>query len=166
MLIPIPRPHRRVIKSISNFTEANRWASDVDLRIQEILRSLEEVQRVINNITVSNASPTFILASCAQQIGADNGCYRKITLTNDPTYGALLTASSTFGVNAITLYPPSGPALKVDGTAVRRATSDFTTLTNGYGLVMVDTQSTPQFWRFAMSTDGIPYCQKLGAAAP
>lgn len=167
MLIQIPRPHRRVVKSLTTMTEANRWASDVDLRILEILRCLEDVQRVINNITVTNATPTFISSACAMQLGADNGCFRKVTLSNDSSQGALLTASSNFTVAAISIYPPLGPtALRIDATAVRRSSSDFAALTNGKGFVMVDAQATPHYWRLAMSTDGIPYFHDFGAVAP
>jgi hypothetical protein len=93
------------------------------------------------------------------------GTTSTLTLTDDGTYGALLTGSSSFTVPAISLLPPNGPTpLKIDATAVRRASSDFATLTNGYGYVMVD--GTPHYWRMAMSTDGIPYFHDTGAAAP
>ena len=87
-----------------------------------------------------------------------------VTLTDSATGGALLTASAGFATAAISLLPSSGTAMKVDATAVRRSSSDFTTLTNGYGFVMTD--GVPNYWRLAMSTDGIPYCTNTGASAP
>lgn len=165
MLIRIPRPHRRVVKSLSDMTEANRWASNIDITVDEILRCLGDVQRILNNITVTNAPATFITSACAQQLGADNGCFRNVRLSNDSSQGALLTASNNFTVAALSLYPPLGPtALRIDSTAVRRETSDFMATTNGYGFVMAD--GTPHYWRLAMSTDGIPYFHDTGATAP
>ena len=165
MLIRIPRPHRRVLKSVTDPTELNRWATDVDLRILEILRSLEDVQRVINNITATNAPPTFITSACAQQLGADNGCFRHVRLSNDSSQGALLTASANFTIAAMSLYPPLGPtALRIDATAVRRSTSDYVATTNGYGFVMAD--GVPHYWRLSMSTDGIPFFHDTGATPP
>lgn len=87
-----------------------------------------------------------------------------LKLTNDATNGALLTQLAGFTVAAISLLPSAGTVLKVDSTAVRRSSSDFAALTNGYGYVMVD--GTPHYWRMAMSTDGIPYFHDTGAAAP
>jgi hypothetical protein len=88
-----------------------------------------------------------------------------LTLTNDATSGALLTGSSGFTVGAISLYPSLGPTpLKIDATAVRRASSDFATLTNGKGYVMVDGLS--HYWRLAMSAGGIPYFHDTGTSAP
>lgn len=165
MLIRIPRPHRRVLKSVTDPTELNRWATDIDLRILEILRSLEDVQRVINNITTTNAPATFITSACSSKLGADSGCFRNVRLSNDSSQGALLTASSNFTIAALSLYPPTGPtALRIDATAVRRTSSDFTALTNGFGFVMAD--GVPNYWRLSMTTDGIPFFHNTGAAAP
>ena len=167
MLIRIPRPHRRLVKSLEVISDANRWASDVDLRILEILRSLEDVQRVINNITVTNAPATFITSACSQRLGADTGCFRNVALSNHTTLGALLTASPTFTVGALSLYPPLGPAaLTIDATAVRRASSDFFASTFAKGFVMTDSQATVHYWRLRMSSDGIPFCTDIGATVP
>jgi len=90
----------------------------------------------------------------------------RLTITNDGTYGGLLTQSSGFSVDALSLLPNGGNALKIDATAVRRASSDFLALTQGKGLGMVDAQGTAHYWRLCMSTDGIPYCTNLGTTAP
>jgi hypothetical protein len=87
-----------------------------------------------------------------------------LKLTNDATNGALLTQLAGFTVAAISLQPSSGTVLKVDSTAVRRSSSDFAALTNGFGYVMVD--GTPHYWRMAMTSDGIPYFHDTGASAP
>lgn len=167
MLIRIPRPHRRLVKSLEVLSEANRWASDVDLRILEILRSLEDVQRVINNITVTNAPATFITSACSQRLGADTGCFRNVALSNHATHGALLTASTTFPIAAVSIYPPAGPTpLRIDQTGVRRLSSDFSASSFGKGFVMTDAQLPVSFWRIRMSSDGIPYCTNVGTTEP
>lgn len=87
-----------------------------------------------------------------------------LTLTDSATNGALLTASAGFSTAAISLLPSAGSAMKVDATAVRRSSSDFAALTNAFGFVMVD--GVPNYWRMAMTTDGIPYFHNTGASAP
>lgn len=52
-LIKVPRPHRKNVKSLSDFTDLNRWASDVDQSIQDILHSLRGASATIADITSS-----------------------------------------------------------------------------------------------------------------
>src|SRR2546428_14097712 len=60
-----PRPHTRRIDALADLTDVNRWASDVDLRLKEIIESLKESQdRLTRAVTTNRGS---VLARHAAQ---------------------------------------------------------------------------------------------------
>ncbi len=64
-LIKTPRAHRKTIKTISNFADLNRWASDLDLRITEILQTLGAASREI--ATLTRGTPQTVIVPHATQ---------------------------------------------------------------------------------------------------
>jgi len=144
----------RLVPSITNIINGSSSA----IGVPSLTFSTTNAIGTTNTVVAINSTIKFPQALMA--LGTTN----TLTLTNDMTNGALLTQSAGFTVAAISLQPSAGTVLKVDSTAVRRSTSDFAALTNGFGFVMVD--GTPHYWRMAMSTDGIPYFHDTGSAAP
>jgi len=144
----------RLVPSITNIITGSSSA----IGVPSLTFSTTNAVGTTNTVVSINSTIKFPQAVMA--LGTTN----TLTLTNDATNGALLTQSAGFTIAAISLQPSSGTVLKVDSTAVRRSTSDFAALTQGYGFVMVD--GTPNYWRLSVSTDGIPHFHNTGASAP
>lgn len=66
-LIRTPRAHRKVVKAIQDFSEVNRWASDIDQRINEILITLQAIAREIALLTSPGTDVT-IAAHSSQHL--------------------------------------------------------------------------------------------------
>lgn len=91
-----------------------------------------------------------------------------VTLTDGGAgTGALLTASTGFGANRLSLLPAGvSNALTIYPATVGRSSSDFAAETPGFGYVMADNMPTKHYWRLRMSSDGIPMCKDEGTALP
>lgn len=145
----------RLVPSITNIISGSSSA----IGVPALTFSTTNAIGTTNTVVAINSTIKFPQALMA--LGTTN----TLTLTNDATQGALLTASAGFTAAAISLLPPSSSAaLKIDATAVRRSSSDFAALSNGFGFVMVD--GAPHYWRLSMTTDGIPHFHDTGAVAP
>lgn len=98
--IPIPRPHSRRISKIEGDLELNRWASDIDQRIVEILDCLGQSIQRVNKLT-THSTPGAIGAHAPQhypQTGFD----------------PLLTAAHTGGYGLTTTVGVSDNLLRAD----------------------------------------------------
>ena len=68
--IPIPRGHKKRLKSFDSLSEINRWGSDVDARIDEIIQSLSSTQRAIREITRTTGAASLGLHATTHRPGS------------------------------------------------------------------------------------------------
>jgi len=87
-----PRPHQRLVSSLNDKLEMNRWASDIDQRILEILESLGETVNRVNKLTTrSTVSGATLPAVHASTHKPQTGSDPLITAAHSGGYGSTAT---------------------------------------------------------------------------
>ena len=147
--IQTPRGHTKLVKSIQDWHELNRWASSLDRRVIEILQSLDESQLLFSNITATVGKP--IVGSHAVQHKPVSGA--DPLDTNAPS--GMLGGTSSNDLGTADAFSQSDHSHDIETAA---PTGDFSGASEGSGnaLLRADANFPPA---------GLPYAVFAGTYA-
>jgi hypothetical protein len=159
------RGYKRASTGAQNLNELNRQMSEVDLAIHDIERVIGELTTEVNKILngtidvvprhalthlpdgsdpLTTVAPTFSFSTAAAAGVALSFIRSDATLALfDATVPSILSNAAAVGA--------AGKAARRDHTHKSETSGDWYADTNGKGLVTVDAQGTPRYWRVSVT---------------